>query len=70
MTTTYEEWRVAGTNGGTPFEVIWSPLSWSAFDGGEAEARRFVDLSRSDGWDDGPHLSRRTVTVTEWEATE
>lgn len=69
--TTYEEWRVTGDPGdddGSPYEFVWSPARNTAFDGGEVEARRFMALIAEDGgWTDGPHLHKRTVTVTDWE---
>jgi hypothetical protein len=57
--TTYEEWRVSGTlPSGKPFATKFEH---------EVAARRLVDRGRAMGWTDGPHLHKRTVTVTDWE---
>lgn len=70
--TTYEEWRVTGTPtpGERPYTFTWSPHGTEGWDP-EAEARRYVELIRECGdWTDGPHLHKRTVTVTNWEAID
>jgi hypothetical protein len=70
--TTYEEWRVTGDWLGRPREEIFSPKPqpWRRFARGYADpegaARQVID-SPSPEWTDGPHLHKRTVTVTDWE---
>jgi hypothetical protein len=60
--TTYEEWRVTGTlPSGTPYATPYES---------EAAARHLIARGRIVGWNDGPHLQRRTVTVTEWEQVD
>lgn len=68
--TEYEEWRVTGRPGGgyPPYEFVWSARE--GYDDPEATARAFVAMTRKNDWEDEPHLSRRTVTVTEWEEVE
>lgn len=71
--TTYEEWRVTGDpGGGFPlYEFTWSPMRNSHLGDPEAGARGFVALIESvGGWPEGPYLSHRTVTVTEWAVTQ
>lgn len=65
---TFEEWRVTGQPNGTyaPYDFTWSADRGDTDP--ESSARAFVRLTAAHGWDDGPHLSRRTVTRTEWEA--
>lgn len=65
---TYEEWRVTGHPGGNyPLYVFtWSPARGD--DDPEGSARGFIKLVEShERWMDGPHLHRRTVTMTDWE---
>ena len=52
------EWRVS---------VVFTPG-----DAGDPEtrARAFAAWAKAQGWTGGPHLHKRTVTVTEWEAVE
>jgi len=67
--TTYDEWRVTGTwpEDGKPFDVqLWRSDQCNA----EAEARKWAEWARATGVTDGPHLHKRTVTVTDWEAVE
>lgn len=70
---TYEEWRVTGTpgKGYPPYSFTWSPGvdRFPRADDPEREARGFVALFEDSGttWADGPHLHKRTVTVTDWE---
>jgi hypothetical protein len=68
--TTYEEWRVTGDpgEGFPPYAFTWSPFRNPHLgDDPEASARGFVRLVRShESWTDGPHLHKRTVTVTDW----
>jgi hypothetical protein len=66
--TTYEEWQVAGTWGEEPYEFTWSPARGYGTTDPEAEARSFIAKMRERGvwWTVGPHLHKRTVTVTEW----
>lgn len=67
--TTYEEWRVTGDPGPgfPPYAFTWSPVN--SPNGPEAAARGFLALLDTvhDAWRDGPHLHKRTVTVTDWE---
>lgn len=65
--TSYEEWRVTGRWAGFPFEKTFLPEE--GYDAPEADARAFVarQANESHNWADGPRLSRRTVTVTDWE---
>lgn len=68
---TFEEWRVTGKPTGSypPYDFTWSPLLNPHLGDPEQSATRFVALvTAGGGWDEGPHLSHRTVTVTEWEA--
>jgi hypothetical protein len=70
--TTYEEWRVTGRLAdraeGSPYEFTWRK---SAYADPEGEARRFInDAAELMFWTDGPHLHRRTVTVTDWQEAE
>lgn len=65
--TTYEEWRVTGT--GVVVEIVWSKQRGHA--NPEASARAFIERELKYAptlWTDGPHLHKRTVTVTDWEA--
>jgi hypothetical protein len=67
--TTYEEWRVTGEpgNGYPAYDFTWSRRQTPDQDP-EKAARSFIELIADGiGWQDGPHLSRRTVTETEWE---
>jgi hypothetical protein len=69
--TTYEEWRVTGTWDGSEVDYEFSPARAKGIDP-EAAARNVVAMVAKRGWDwtDGPHLHKRTrtVTVSEWEA--
>jgi hypothetical protein len=58
--TTCEEWRVTGTlPSGKPYDTPYET---------EGAARRLIERARVMGtWVDGPHLHKRTVTVTDWE---
>jgi hypothetical protein len=74
---THEEWRATGTFkvnlGGEDehYQFTWSQHGTVRYDDPEDSARRFVELARTGwGWTDGPHLHKRTVTVTDWEAVE
>lgn len=65
---TYEEWQVTGHPGGEfpPYVFTWSPVRGE--DDPERAARGFIELIKScETWADGPHLHRRTVTMTDWE---
>ena len=74
--TTYEEWRVTGTWHDRPYERIFSPKPQprARFSRGypdpEAAARQHLANATqwSGDWTEGPHLHKRTVTVTDWEA--
>lgn len=73
--TTYEEWRVTGEPGyGFPsYEFVWSDGRNSHLGDPEQAARQFVALIQQPDhtkWDEGPYLSRRTVTVSDWEDAE
>lgn len=69
----YEEWRVTGDpgDGFSPYAHTWSQfLNPELGEDAEVRARGFeslVRMSHQPQWRDGPHLSRRTVTVSEWE---
>jgi hypothetical protein len=71
---TFEEWRVTGRpgQGYPPYEFTWSLLRNPHLGDPETGARGFFSTipAFTERWEDGPHLSRRTVTVTEWEAVE
>lgn len=66
----WDEWRVTGDPGRGYGEY---GFTWSAARGDadpEKSARGFIARirdARHPEWADGPHLSRRSVTVTEWE---
>ena len=69
--TTYEEWRVTGRfNADIGDEDELYEFTWSQprFPDAEGSARAFLALATNGvwGWTDGPHLHKRTVTVTEW----
>ena len=65
--TTYEEWRVTGTWDDQEYSFTWSPVGRPAWEFPEQEARNFLGSFHSfDAWTDGPHLHKRTVTVTDW----
>jgi len=65
--TSYEEWRVAGhiSEGFGLYEFTWSPSRGDRDP--EAKARGFMRATAIDTWLSGPHLHKRTVTVTDWE---
>lgn len=71
MSETFVEWRVTGTpdNGDDPYEFVWSPDRNPHIGDRETAARKSIDLlaAQSFGWTEGPTLSRRTVTKTDWE---
>lgn len=70
---TYEEWRVTGQPAGDypPYDFTWSPFRNPHLGDPERGARGFIALVTAvGGWTDGPHLSRRTVTVSEWETVD
>jgi hypothetical protein len=71
MTTTYEEWRVTGAWDGSDVDYEFSPARGRSIDP-EAAARKFVAqvANRGWAWTDGPHLHKRTVTVTDWQEAE
>jgi hypothetical protein len=63
--TTHEEWRVTGTPKRRRSEWVFSG---EQFDNPEADARRLIaNATAPCAWTDGPHLHKRTVTVTDWE---
>lgn len=63
--TTYEEWRVTGTPRRRRVEWLFPG---EMYDNPEAEARRYISNAViGSGWTDGPHLHKRTVSVTDWE---
>jgi hypothetical protein len=70
LVTTYEEWRVTGEpgQGYRPYSFTWSPSTRPGLHDLEGEARGFIALLKDVGetWIDGPHLHKRTVTVTDW----
>jgi hypothetical protein len=62
---TYEEWRVTGTDeDGDPISVTYSEDGYDLDP--KAGAQAFVAWVETQGWTDGPHLHKRTVTVTDW----
>lgn len=74
---TYEEWRVTGIWLDRPYERIFSPKPQHrgrrfvrGFADPEAAAHEFASsaVGWAGGWSDGPHLQKRIITVTEWEA--
>lgn len=70
---TYEEWRVTGQPTGDypPYDFTWSSYRNPHLGDPERGARNFAATINGAGrWDDGPHLSRRTVTVTGWERVD
>lgn len=57
--TTYDEWRVTGVPRHRTFEKVFT---------NEHSARIFLSNATAPcAWKDGPHLHKRTVTVTDWE---
>jgi len=78
----FDEWRVTGEPGplrderGVDVGVSWPTYSfiWSKYQGPERDdpegaARAFIaGIARGKGWADGPHLHRRTITRTPWQA--
>ena len=73
---TFEEWRVVG-DPNYPFPrydfTFGSPTRRAAGydEDPEAAARAFVALARDSGrWVQGPHLSMRRVTYTDWETRD
>jgi hypothetical protein len=71
--TTYEEWRVTGRfahtqpSGSDQYEFTWSPVRNPHLGNPERGARDFIRLMHDvERWTDGPHLHKRTVTVTDW----
>jgi hypothetical protein len=65
---TFEEWMVTGDPGeGYPtYRHVYSRRLNPDLTDPEGAARRFIANTRIAWWE-GPYLSRRTVTVTEWE---
>lgn len=62
----YEEWRVTGTWTGQLLEKTFLPDD--GYSQPETDARAFIARQANDpNWTDGPHLHKRTVTVTDWE---
>jgi hypothetical protein len=70
---TFEEWRITGDPGeGYPgYHFVWSRRLQPHKDADpEQSAREFVRRVRQAWempWASGPHLSRRTVVIGEWE---
>lgn len=68
-TETFEEWRVTGKPGGNypPYDFTWSPARNPHLGDPERAARQFAEMTSAVGaWIEGPRLSRRPVTVSEW----
>jgi hypothetical protein len=72
--TTYEEWRVTGrfinvyTGHEEPYHCTARGLHVRD---PENDARtHLAEVTDAEAWTDGPHLHRRTVTVTDWEAIQ
>lgn len=62
--TTYEEWRVTGT---PRLRTIEQTYSAEDYTDPEQAARIYISNAIvGSGWTDGPHLHKRTVTVTDW----
>lgn len=76
--TTYEEWRVTGQPGEMfngadwpPYDFTWSLRTNPHLGDPERAARDFMaKVGQYDTWRDGPHLHKRTVTVTDWQEVE
>lgn len=66
---TYIEWRVRGVSDPDwpPYEFVWSKRTHPGDP--ESAARAMVRVI-ADSWVDGPYLSHRTVTITEWETAD
>lgn len=64
--TTYEEWRITGTCDGETVDLIWRPQDGDT----EEQALSYHAWAREQDWTDGPHLHKRTVTVTDWTEVE
>lgn len=62
---TYEEWRVTGKVRGEDYDFTWSKLRNPHLGDPEQAARNFAEKIAVE-WDDGPHLHRRTATITLW----
>jgi len=61
----YEEWRVTGK---PRLRTIEQRYSGEDYHDPEEAARIYIsNVIIGSGWADGPHLSKRTVTVTDWE---
>jgi hypothetical protein len=69
--TTYDEWRVTGVWHDRTFKRIYSPKpNGRQSNRGHTEpetAARALAAANPNQWADGPHLHKRTVTVTDWE---
>lgn len=73
---TYTEWRVTGVPDyvGQQYEFVWSELLNPRLGDAETAAKNFQDMivngpDRWPGrkaWLEGPVISTRTVTITEW----
>jgi hypothetical protein len=73
---TYTEWRVHGVPDvvGEPYEFVWSELLNAHLGDAEEAAKNFRNMidEAPDKWPgrkrwiEGPFLSRRTVSITEW----
>jgi len=65
--TTYEEWRVTGTWDGRDVDVLFSPTRAPGVDPADSARDYAVQVTkRGWTWTVGPHLHKRTVTVTDW----
>jgi len=69
--TRYEEWRVTGAWDGSEVDYEFSPARARLIDP-ETAARQLAAkvVERGWGWTDGPHLHKRTVTVTDWDEVD
>lgn len=70
---TFEEWRVTGEPGhGYPtYDFVWSPIINPQLGDPREAALTFIEKIRlRDDWADGPRLSHRTVTITNWHDEE
>jgi hypothetical protein len=68
---TYEEWRVTGSIGDKPYEHLFTSVKTEDPEKAARAYMTFVGVLSASGAKfgvraDGPHLHKRTVTVTEW----
>lgn len=69
----YEEWRVTGIPDFVeiPYDFTWSQKMNKGLGDPETQAKRFYKMVKDrNNWRDGPHLFKRTVTLSSWEAVD